>query len=164
MSSTPECVTKHLKLKLAKNLPLFFLGCRAAITLRWTLNWGRPFDVANIPNIEAVYLCNQTLGSYGKVLIALIKIRLKLCRQLVYFHFNTYVMNTKPRRVGRLSFWKSNEVWFLLDKDAVFYWNSVKDRLLKKFTERANPIESGKLVQQFLARSQHMLRDENFLI
>lgn len=71
MNSTPKCVTETLELDATREeLAVIFSDAK-----RYDDNSGvKPelgktaFDVANIPNNEAVDLCNQALGGYGKSL------------------------------------------------------------------------------------------------
>ena len=74
MNSTPECVTKTPEIKAREKearekLAVIFSDAEQRDNSKVNPELGKTaFDVANIPNNEAVYLCNQTLGSYGKSL------------------------------------------------------------------------------------------------
>ncbi len=68
MSSTPECVTKTPELDATrKEIADILSDAEQRDNYKVNPELGKTaFDVANIPNNEAVDLCNQTLGSYGK--------------------------------------------------------------------------------------------------
>ncbi|MCP9454308.1 MAG: hypothetical protein NNC24_02995 [Candidatus Nanosynbacter sp. P11B_S7_bin.28.1] len=70
MSSTPECVTKTPELDATrKEIADILSDAEQRDNYKVNPELGKTaFDVANIPNNEAVYLCNQALGSYGKSL------------------------------------------------------------------------------------------------
>ena len=74
MNSTPECVTKTpeieaRKKEVRKKLDTIFSDAERRDNSKVNPELGKTaFDVANIPNDEAVDLCNKALGSYGKSL------------------------------------------------------------------------------------------------
>ena len=74
MNSTPECVTKTpeieaRKKEVRKKLDTIFSDAERRDNSKVNPELGKTaFDVANIPNNEAVDLCNQALGGYGKSL------------------------------------------------------------------------------------------------
>ena len=74
MNSTPECVTKTPEIKAREKearekLAVIFSDAEQRDNSKVNPELGKTaFDVANIPNNAAVYLCNQTLGSYRKSL------------------------------------------------------------------------------------------------
>ena len=70
MNSTPKCVTETLELEATREeLAAILSDAEQRDNSKVNPELGKTaFDVANIPNNEAVDLCNQTLGSYGKSL------------------------------------------------------------------------------------------------
>lgn len=70
MNSTPKRVTETLELEATREeLAAILSDAEQRDNYKVNPELGKTaFDVANIPNNEAVYLCNQTLGSYGKSL------------------------------------------------------------------------------------------------
>ena len=74
MNSTPECVTETLEIKAREKearekLAVIFSDAEQRDNSKVNPELGKTaFDVANIPNNEAVDLCNQALGGYGKSL------------------------------------------------------------------------------------------------
>ena len=74
MNSTPKCVTETLEIEarkkeVRKKLDTIFSDAERRDNSKVNPELGKTaFDVANIPNNEAVDLCNQALGGYGKSL------------------------------------------------------------------------------------------------
>ena len=74
MNSTPECVTKTPEIEAREKLAAIFSDAeQRGDNSKVNPELGKTaFDVnnlkANIPNNEAVDLCNKALGSYGKSL------------------------------------------------------------------------------------------------
>ena len=70
MNSTPKCVTETLELEATREeLAAILSDAEQRDNSKVNPELGKTaFDVANIPNNEAVDLCNQALGGYGKSL------------------------------------------------------------------------------------------------
>ena len=70
MNSTPKCVTETLELEATREeLAAILSDAERRDNSKVNPELGKTaFDVANIPNNEAVDLCNKALGSYGKSL------------------------------------------------------------------------------------------------
>ncbi len=74
MNSTPKCVTETLEIEarkkeVRKKLDTIFSDAERRDNSKVNPELGKTaFDVANIPNNEAVDLCNQALGGYEKSL------------------------------------------------------------------------------------------------
>lgn len=74
MNSTPKCVTETLEIEarkkeVRKKLDTIFSDAEQRDNSKVNPELGKTaFDVANIPNNEAVDLCNQALGGYEKSL------------------------------------------------------------------------------------------------
>ena len=70
MNSTPKCVTETLELEATREeLAAILSDAEQRDNSKVNPELGKTaFDVANIPNNEAVDFCNQALGSYGKSL------------------------------------------------------------------------------------------------
>ena len=66
----PKCVTETLELEATREeLAAIFSDAEQRDNSKVNPELGKTaFDVANIPNNEAVDLCNQALGGYGKSL------------------------------------------------------------------------------------------------
>ena len=66
----PKCVTETLELEATREeLAAIFSDAEQCDNSKVNPELGKTaFDVANIPNNEAVDLCNQALGGYGKSL------------------------------------------------------------------------------------------------
>ena len=84
MSSTPECVTETFELDVTrKELAVIFSDAERRDNSKVNPELGKTaFDVANIPNNEAVDLCNQALGGYGKSLDYINNNPLKTVREI----------------------------------------------------------------------------------
>ena len=74
MNSTPKCVTETLEIEarkkeVRKKLDTIFSDAERRDNSKVNPELGKTaFDVANIPNNEAVDFCNQALGGYEKSL------------------------------------------------------------------------------------------------
>ena len=70
MNSTPKCVTETLELEATREeLAAILSDAEQRDNSKVNPELGKTaFDVANIPNNEAVDLCNQALSGYGKSL------------------------------------------------------------------------------------------------
>ena len=68
MNSTPERVTETPEIKIAREkLAVIFSDAERCDNSKVNPELGKTaFDVANIPNNEAVDFCNQALGGYEK--------------------------------------------------------------------------------------------------
>ena len=84
MNSTPECVTKTLELEATREeLAAILSDAEQRDNSKVNPELGKTaFDVANIPNNEAVDLCNQALGGYGKSLDYINNNPLKTVREI----------------------------------------------------------------------------------
>ena len=84
MSSTPECVTKTPELDATrKEIADILSDAEQRDNYKVNPELGKTaFDVANIPNNEAVDLCNQALGGYGKSLDYINNNPLKTVREI----------------------------------------------------------------------------------
>jgi hypothetical protein len=88
MSSTLECVTKTPEIEARKEevrekLDTIFSDAERRDNSKVNPELGKTaFDVANIPNNEAVDLCNQALGGYGKSLDYINNNPLKTVREI----------------------------------------------------------------------------------
>ena len=85
MNSTPECVTKTPELDATRKEIADILSDakRYDDNSKVSPELGKTaFDVANIPNNEAVDLCNQALGGYGKSLDYINNNPLKTVREI----------------------------------------------------------------------------------
>lgn len=74
MNSTPECVTKTPEIEAREKLAAIFSDAEQRDNSKMNPELGKAaFDIENTSKMdsadnEAVDLCNQTLGSYGKSL------------------------------------------------------------------------------------------------
>ena len=84
MNSTPECVTKTPEIEAREKLAAIFSDAeQRGDNSKVSPELGKTaFDVANIPNNEAVDLCNQALGGYGKSLDYINNNPLKTVREI----------------------------------------------------------------------------------
>jgi hypothetical protein len=84
MNSTPKCVTETLELEAAREEIADILSdAEQRDNYKVNPELGKTaFDVANIPDNEAVDLCNQALGSYGKSLDRINGNPLKIVREI----------------------------------------------------------------------------------
>ena len=83
MNSTPECVTKTPEIEAREKLAAIFSDAEQRDNSKVNPELGKAaFDVANIPNNEAVDLCNQALGGYGKSLDYINNNPLKTVREI----------------------------------------------------------------------------------
>ena len=80
----PECVTKTPEIEAREKLAVIFSDAeQRGDNSKVSPELGKTaFDVANIPNNEAVYLCNQALGGYGKSLDYINNNPLKTVREI----------------------------------------------------------------------------------
>ena len=80
----PECVTKTPELEAREKLAVIFSDAeQRGDNSKVSPELGKTaFDVANIPNNEAVDLCNQALGGYGKSLDYINNNPLKTVREI----------------------------------------------------------------------------------
>ncbi len=84
MNSTPKCVTETLELEATREeLAAILSDAEQRDNSKVNPELGKTaFDVANIPNNEAVDLCNQALGGYGKSLDYINNNPLKTVREI----------------------------------------------------------------------------------
>ena len=83
MNSTPERVTKTPEIEAREKLAAIFSDAEQRDNSKVNPELGKiAFDVANIPNNEAVDLCNQALGGYGKSLDYINNNPLKTVREI----------------------------------------------------------------------------------
>ena len=84
MNSTPERVTETLELEATREeLAAILSDAEQRDNSKVNPELGKTaFDVANIPNNEAVDLCNQALGGYGKSLDYINNNPLKTVREI----------------------------------------------------------------------------------
>lgn len=84
MNSTPKCVTETLELEATREeLAAILSDAERRDNSKVNPELGKTaFDVANIPNNEAVDLCNQALGGYGKSLDYINNNPLKTVREI----------------------------------------------------------------------------------
>lgn len=80
----PECVTKTPEIEAREKLAVIFSDAeQRGDNSKVSPELGKTaFDVANIPNNEAVDLCNQALGGYGKSLDYINNNPLKTVREI----------------------------------------------------------------------------------
>lgn len=84
MNSTPKCVTETLELEATREeLAAILSDAEQRDNSKVNPELGKTaFDVANIPNNEAVDLCNQAFGGYGKSLDYINNNPLKTVREI----------------------------------------------------------------------------------
>ena len=84
MNSTPKCVTETLELEATREeLAAILSDAEQRDNSKVNPELGKTaFDVANIPNNEAVDLCYQALGGYGKSLDYINNNPLKTVREI----------------------------------------------------------------------------------
>ena len=80
----PECVTKTPEIEAREKLAVIFSDAeQRGDNSKVSPELGKTaFDVANIPNNEAVDLCNKALGGYGKSLDYINNNPLKTVREI----------------------------------------------------------------------------------